>query len=150
MGGSARWRGLPLASFVLNLFLLAVIGGHLLRARETGSPALLARALAAAENSLDANDAAAFRATLRAEAPRYAEAGVALARSRATLARTITAQPFDPAATRDALLVWRGDWLRFTDAFGGPLVDALTRISPDGRRKLVAERQRVAPPIKLP
>ena len=90
------------------------------------------------------------RDTLRAEEPCFAAAAAALGHSREALADQILAPQMDPAATRAALLVWRADWLRFTDAFSDPLIDALSKISPDGRRRLVAERRRDAPPLKAP
>ena len=143
-------RALLPASLILNLFLLAMIGGNVLRSGFAGNPSFLAHALQAAVGSLGPRDAIIFRGTLRAEQPRFAAAAAALGHSREALADQILAPQMDPAATRAALLVWRADWLRFTDAFSDPLIDALSKISPDGRRRLVAERRRDAPPRKAP
>ncbi len=143
-------RALLPASLILNLFLLAMIGGHLLRAELAPGPSFLAHALQQAGRALGPRDAIVFRDTLRVEQPRFATAAAALAQSREKLADQILAPQLDPAATRAALLAWRADWLRFTDAFSGPLVDALAKVSPDGRRRLVAERRRDAPPLKAP
>ena len=148
---ASRFRSALLAgSLILNLFLLAIIGGHVLHVGAVRSPSMLASALMAAEKSLGPTDAAVFRETLRAEHPRFAAAALALAHSREALADQILAPHVDPAATHAALLAWRGDWIRFTDAFSGPLIDALGKISTDGRRRLVAERRREAPSLKAP
>ena len=150
MAASRLRRALLAGSLILNLFLLAIIGGHVLRFNSGASPSMLASALMAAEKSLGPTDAAIFRETLRAERPRFAAAAMALAHSREALTDQIVAPHIDPAATHAALLAWRGDWIRFTDAFSGPLIDALAKISPDGRRRLVAERRRDAPSLKTP
>lgn len=71
------WRRIALpASIVVNLFLVALIGGHLLRAHrsEASSETPLARALARAEARLPSKDAAAFGAVIRRDASHYAEA----------------------------------------------------------------------------
>ena len=150
MAASRLRRTLLPASLILNLFLLAIIGGHIVHVRSAGEPAMLARALQAAESSLGPRDAAVFNETLRADRPRFAAAAAALAHSREALADQILASHVDPASTHVALLAWRGDWIRFTDAFSGPLIDALAKISPDGRRRLVAEHRRDAPSLKTP
>lgn len=139
-----RWRRIALpVSIVLNLFLVAVIAGHFLRHRgfEGGSRAPLARALARAEAVLPPGDAAAFSAVIRRGAPHYAEAAKQLAKAREELVRQITAEQFDPAATRRALAAWLAASDRFRSDFGDTFVDALTQVSPDGRQKIVGERR---------
>ena len=72
-----RWRRIALpASILLNLFLVAVIGGHMwrVRAHEAAFVTPMARVLARAEANLPAQDAAAFGAVIRRDAPRYADA----------------------------------------------------------------------------
>jgi uncharacterized membrane protein len=130
-------------SIVLNLFLLALVGGHVLRSRSnefgTGTP--LMRALARAEASLPPKDAAAFGAVMRREAPRFASAEQRLAEARRGLAEEITAERFDQAGVRQALEAWQAAWNGFFADFSGTLVEALGQVSPDGRRKLVADRR---------
>ncbi|MBN9509186.1 MAG: periplasmic heavy metal sensor [Alphaproteobacteria bacterium] len=130
------------ASIVLNIFLAAVIGGHLLRNHfaEVGPRGLLVRALARAEASLSPADAAAFRAVLHRDAPQYEPAAKQLSAARGQLEDTITAEQFDEDAVRQALATWRVASDHFFDAFSEPLVDALAKISPDGRLRLVTER----------
>jgi hypothetical protein len=90
---------------LLNLFLMALIGGHLLRHGghevATASPSL-PRILANAQASLSAPDAAAFGAVMRRDAPRYVESARKLVEARTHLERQITAQPYDAAATKQA------------------------------------------------
>jgi Heavy-metal resistance len=148
------WRrvALPL-SLLLNLFLVALIAGHLLRRHlnEAGLGTVpLARALVKAEASLSPSDAAAFDAVIRRDAPRYAASARAFGQARRALERQILAQPFDRDAAREALAAWQASWNRFLDDFGGPLVDALAQVSPEGRQKLIAARRRASSDPQTP
>ena len=139
-----HWRRIALpASLLLNLFLIAVIGGHLLRAPEPGlrfgTP--LARALANAQAILSPPDAAAFRAIMQRDAPRFGEAMQQLGSARRDLERQIVAEPYDREATKQALLAWGASWNGFLNRVSDPLVDALAQVSADGRRRLVNERR---------
>ena len=141
----SRWRrGALLASIILNLFLIALIGGHLMhghRGENAGSP--LARALANAESVLPPQDAAAFGEIMRQNAPRFAASSKRLADSRQELAQQITADRYDENGVRHALAESRAAWNQFLDDFDDSLAEALSKVSPEGRRKLLAERQRV-------
>lgn len=142
------WLALSL-SIVLNLFLLGIIAGHLLshrvrapRLAVAGAP--MARALARAEAALDPQDAKAFRATLDRNRSRYAQAAIQVAAARREVARQIAAQPFDPRAASQALAAWRTSWDTLMSDLSGPLVDALSSISPQGRLRLIdARRERL-------
>jgi len=136
------WLALSL-SVVLNLFLLGVIAGHFLSrggAREI-SVTPMARAVERAEAALGPADAAAFRAALERDRPRYAQSAEQVASARRALARQIAAEPFDPRATSQALAAWRMSWDHFVGDFSGPLIDALAAISPQGRRRLIDVRR---------
>ncbi|HXS19675.1 MAG TPA: periplasmic heavy metal sensor [Steroidobacteraceae bacterium] len=140
-----RWLALAL-SLVCNVFLAAVIAGHFLGPRvrpvrfSIGS-APMTRALQRAEGILSPKDAAAFRAVLERDRPRYAPAARQVAEARRALELQIAAQPFDPRAASQALAAWRASWNGFVDDFSGPLIDALAAISPEGRSRLVASRR---------
>lgn len=138
------WVALALST-ILNLFLLGVIAGHFLSgAQREPSLTPMARALERAETVLGPKDAAAFRAALERDKPRYAQSAEQVAAARRALARQIAGEPFDPTATRQALAAWRTSWDRFVGDFSGPLVDALAAISPAGRRRLIdARRERL-------
>lgn len=139
-----RWRRAALpASVVLNLFLLALIGGHALHhgfGAET-RPASFHAALERAERVLPPRDAAAFGATIRQDGPKYAQAAQQLTEARQALAQQIASDPFDKEATARAFANWRASWDHFTEQLSGTLVDALSKVSPEGRRKLVSERR---------
>jgi uncharacterized membrane protein len=139
----AWWRIALPASIILNLFLIALIGGHVLSRQRpelvAGSP--LARAFASAEATLSPPDAAALGASIRHDAPGYLDAARQLAVARAELGHVIEADPYDPAQVRQALKVWQAAWNHFVDDFSNPLVGALGQVSPAGRRKLVQERR---------
>ena len=136
-----RWRRIALpASILLNLFLVAVIGGHMWRVRghEAAFATPMARVLARAEASLPAQDAAKFGAVIRRDAQRYADAQKRLLDARLELRRQITADQFNQEDVRRALATWQAAWNAFFDDFGNTLVEALAQVSPDGRHKLAA------------
>jgi uncharacterized membrane protein len=142
--GTSGWRRLALpASIILNLFLIALIGGHVLHARREGVPGTpLARALARAEELLPPQDAAAFRGVIQRDSAHYAEDWRQFLAARDQLERRIAAEPFDREAVRQGFDTWQAAWRRFFDDFSNTLVEALAQVSPEGRRKLVAGRGR--------
>ena len=152
-GDDRNWQRIALpASIVLNLFLLALIGGHLWQSQRDQADASpsLDRALANAEATLSPKDAAAFAMVLHGDAPRYVAAAQQLRTARAALNRQITAAGFNPAAVRQALAAWRAAWDRFLDEFSGPLIDAMAQLSPQGRRQLIAAGRSARPAISPP
>ncbi len=140
------WRRIALPiSLVLNIFLIAVIGGHILHRnayhfRSGGS--LLTHALANAAASLPPSDAEAFSAVMRRDAPRYKQSAADLATVREELEKQIASESFDQEAVKRALVAWRNAWSRFTDDFSDTLTEALSKVSPEGRRRLIVERGR--------
>ena len=148
------WRRFALpASVLLNLFLMALIGGHLIRHSgydvATASPSL-PRILANAQASLSAQDGAAFGTVMRRNAPRYIESARKLAEARVALERQITAQPYDAAATKQAFLMWQVSANRFFSEIGDSLIEALGQVSPEGRQKLVASRHKAQQGLRIP
>lgn len=142
------WRRIVLpASLVLNIFLIALIAGHLVHRHAHGmhDGSFLKRALMSAEASLSPQDAAAFGAIIRRDATRYGEAAAQLVKSREDLEKQIATEPFDKEAVKRAFMASRESWSRFTDDFGETLVDALASISPEGRHRLIMERRRGLP-----
>ena len=145
--GSFDWRWLALSlSLLCNVFLAALIAGHFLSRRigPAASPVAstpMAHALERAQAILSPQDAAAFREVLARDKPHYLESALRVAAARRELARQIAAEPFDPRAAGQALAAWRLSWNGFVEDFSGPLIDALSAISPDGRRRLMAERR---------
>jgi uncharacterized membrane protein len=148
--GSGQWRRLALpASLVFNLFLVALIAGHLLRgdADQASSELALTRDLANAEASLPPLEAAAFGTIMRRDSSHYAQSAQALTEARQALVRQLVVQNFDQAGARQALAAWREARSRFIEDIGDTLVEALAQVSPEGRRQLLADRRsaRVGP-----
>lgn len=140
----SRWHRIALpASVILNLFLMAIIGGHVFHVRGRGAiaGASLARVISRAEAVLPPKDAAAFGAVMRRDESKFASSAQRIREAREELETQIAAEPFNPAATRQALVATKGAWNQFLDDFSASLVDALAQVSPQGRRKLVSETQ---------
>ncbi|WP_300154162.1 periplasmic heavy metal sensor [Solidesulfovibrio sp.] len=136
------WRRFALpCSILLNLFLVAVIGGHLYSryADHPRGKTMEARLLARVEATLAPPEAAAFKAVLSRDEPKFKEARKRLAAARTQLLREITADPYSKEGMATALRDWKTAWDGFAGAFAGTLVEALAQVSPEGRAKLVAE-----------
>jgi len=129
-------------SIILNIFLVAVIAGHMIRQHSGDQEAqpILARALANVQKNLPPEDAAAFTKVMRTNAPQFTKAALDLAHARGELEKQIAAEPFDTNATSEALDAWKNAWIAFLKNFKGSLLEALDRLSPEGRRKLVEAR----------
>jgi uncharacterized membrane protein len=132
-------RALLVVSLLLNLFLAALAGAQYLRHRAEAArqEPVLARVLQDVTSRLDAADAETFRSVLRQEAPHYAQARENLSRAREDIDRALLAPDFDPAATREAMKRWQTAWNAFVGSFSDVLVDAMSRLSPAGRRAIV-------------
>jgi uncharacterized membrane protein len=143
--GGRRCGIVATASLIFNIFLLALIGGHVLRHHGERAPSAvptnLARALADAEASLSPSDAAKFRDVMTRGAPLYAQSAKQLAGARFALERQIVAEPFDRQAVHNAFVAWQQSWNRLFDNVDDTLIEALAQVSPEGRRKLIAQRQ---------
>jgi Heavy-metal resistance len=147
------WRRFALpASVLLNLFLVALVGGYLLRhhAYNVGPGTSLPRILANAQASLSAPDGAAFGTVMRRDASHYLESARQLSEARAALERQITAQPYDKAATKQAFAAWQASANRFLSDIGDPLIEALGQVSPEGRQRLVASRHKSQAGLRIP
>ncbi|KHK00899.1 periplasmic heavy metal sensor [Desulfovibrio sp. TomC] len=137
------WRRIVLpCSLLLNLFLVAVIGGRLLygRAERLDGTGMLSRLQARAEAVLPSAEAQAFKAVITRDLPRFSPTWQQVGATRAELARQVAADPYDKIATGRALGAWITAWDGFAAEFGNTLVDALAQVSPEGRRKLIAGR----------
>lgn len=137
------WRIALALSVILNLFLIAVIGGHVWRSRiaERGGRPAFAAALARAEAGLSPADARAFDAAIRQGGPQYIAAARRLRQARLAVRDQVVAEHFDPEKTRAALNDWQSAWNGFLSGFDDSLIKALAQVSPEGRRNLVAQRR---------
>ena len=124
--------GLLGLSVALNVFLLALVGMHLLRPHESGPESRLDRLIAA----LPAADGERFHAVLDRERPRYEPAREAVSTAHRALAAAIARTPYDEPAVRDALQAWQASWRGFSGRFNEVFLDALRGLSDEGRARL--------------
>ncbi len=113
----------------------------------------MSRAVSLVESQLDSADAAAFEAVVQRDKSRNAEAERALVASRDALETGLASEPFDPARAKVAVANTREALDRFIDSFSATVIDALGRLSPAGRKKLVElrrERLDAFDPLKSP
>ena len=129
------WRTRVLwASVGTNLFLGALIGGHVLNA-----PPLrpgLDGAVERLVGTLVPDDADQFRRVLTAERPWYDQSRRMLDAARADLARSIARDPWDEARVRLYMLAFQARWLESSSRFGDGMLVALGTLSPDGRSRI--------------
>lgn len=138
------WRKAAFSvSVILNLFFVALICGHVWRhhGADFRHGSQFALTLANAEATLPPRDAAAFGGVLRHNAQHYSASAQKVIEARRELIRQIGANTFDREKVWQALRAWRAARNRFLDDFGDTFVEALAQVSPEGRRKLVAQRQ---------
>lgn len=146
------WRVVLPASIILNLFLVAVIASHVWQVHRSGTARELplARALQRAEAILPPKDAARFGAVMRHDAPQFVEAARHLDAARERLRNAITAEQFNKAEVSRAFAAWQAASNNFLDDITDPLTEALSQVSPEGRRKLVAAREAARAPAAQP
>lgn len=101
----------------------------------------LVRILAVAEANLPPSDAKLFREALLKEEPRYAQTVKKLVQARQEMLKQVSAEPYDPVATLAALNATQTAWTEFMEAIGPPMVDAVGVVSPEGRRRVVADQK---------
>jgi len=129
------WRTRVLwASVATNLFLGALIGGHLLTERPNRHG--LDSAVERLAHDLAPDDAARFRRTLAAERPWYDQSRRMLSAARADLARSIAREPWDEAEVRLHMIAFQARWLESSSRFGDGMLVALGTLSPDGRSRI--------------
>jgi uncharacterized membrane protein len=136
---AVSWRRIALpASTILNLFLLALIAGYVWHLHHGAAQRLpVARILSNMEARLDRRDASAFRAVMEQSEPGLGQGAQSVSKARRNLEAQLTAEPFDQQAARHALVEWHNAAGQFLDRYGDTLIDALARVSPEGRRRLV-------------
>ena len=100
----------------------------------------MARATSLVESQLDSADAAAFEAVIQRDKLRNAEAERALVSSRDALEHELASEPFDQARARIAVTNINEAFSRFIDSFSATVIDALSQLSPKGRKKLIELR----------
>jgi hypothetical protein len=89
-----------------------------------------------------------FHDVMTRGAPLYAQSGKPLAEAKSALKRQIVAEPYDRQAVHSAFVARQQSWNRLFDNADDTLIEALAQVSPERRRKLIAQRQ--AEPKKRP
>lgn len=122
------------ASLALNLVFAALLfwPGP---ARPRGIRGMEARM----ERALGEEDRATFRRIMEANRPSYETAQQDMRRVAPAIAGALGAEPFSEDALRAALQAGRERWRVFSESYENSLAKATAAISPDGRRRLLAD-----------
>ena len=144
--GTQRRFGMWL-SLALNLFLVALIGAHLLRAadRPDPPPRTLDGAIERIASALPPSDAKQFRTVMLQEKPHYQPAHDRMEQARQDFNQAISRDPYDEQAAQNAMHSWQADWTNFMQKFGDSFLRATGTLSPEGRAKLAAFAEHRAP-----
>jgi uncharacterized membrane protein len=140
---SARMRYLLLGSLALNLAFVGAAGAVAYQRSSTvplqpvigikyGAAQWMDRIVA----NLPANDAKVMRAVLRADAAQLAAAEAQLRLSRETVRSKLRAEPYDPAAVRQALAETSAARDHFFQLLHDAIASATAQMSPAGREML--------------
>jgi uncharacterized membrane protein len=142
--GAPRVRYLLLGSLALNLVLAGAAGAvafqHSSSAATPKPIAGIKRGieshLAQIAASLPADDARIMRAELRADALRLATAQTEVRLSEEAVRNSLRAEPFDPAAVRNAMAEDNQARDRFFRLVHDAVASATAKMSPDGRKAI--------------
>ncbi|MCL2428951.1 MAG: periplasmic heavy metal sensor [Alphaproteobacteria bacterium] len=124
-------------SVALNVFLIAMIGAHLLAA--SFAPAAMPRStgqLGKLIAALPEPDAARARAVLERERPFYQPARDHVSAANGAVAAAIAKTPYDEAGLREALAAWQTSWQGFATRFNVVFLDVVRSLSDQGRAEL--------------
>lgn len=124
-------------SLALNLFLVALIGAHLLGAADHRTPPrTLDDAIERIASALPASDARQFRTVMLDDKSHYQPAHDRMEQARGAFTQAISRTPYDDQAAQSAMKTWQTDWNDFMQKFGDSFLRATGTLSPDGRAKL--------------
>ncbi|MBO1078576.1 periplasmic heavy metal sensor [Roseomonas haemaphysalidis] len=122
------------ASLALNLVFAALLFWQG-PARPRGVRGLEARM----ERALGEEDRVTFRRIMEANRPSYEAAQQSMRQTAPAIAAALGAEPFSEDALRAALQAGREGWRAFSESYENSLTKATAAISPDGRRRLLAD-----------
>jgi uncharacterized membrane protein len=122
------------ASLALNLVFAALLFWP-----DAGRPRGVRGLQARMERVLSGEDRVTFHAVMDANRPRYEAAQKAVRQARPLVGQAIGAEPFSEEALRAAMATNRERWLAFSETFESSLAQATAAISPEGRRRLLAD-----------
>lgn len=130
---------LLLASLAANVFLGVVVGIHLSRGPK-GPPPRPERILDEMADILPAEDARILRAAMEAHRNDFIEPRDEPRRHHEQMRQALVAEPFDVEAFRRATSDFRAKRERMGAHIDDVLIDALPKISPEGRKRLAEFR----------
>ena len=133
---SGLWRALFVVSVLLNLFFVALTIGHHFERHPDGPPPfqLMTHMFQHAAARLSPTDAEIFQTMMQQEASRYTQAREDLIHAQDDLCHLLLDPNFNAAAVHTAMARRQAAWDAFTGGFNNALVDAMDRMSPQGRR----------------
>ncbi len=137
---ASRRPALFALSLALNVFLVALIGAHLLRPALV-APAAPSRAEGPIGRIVDAlpqAEAIRMRAVLDRARPERQAARDRVSAAQHDVASAIAHSPYDEDEIRHALAAWQASWHDFTTDFNAVLIEALRGLSDDGRARFAA------------
>jgi uncharacterized membrane protein len=153
---AARVRYLLLGSLTLNLVLVGAAGAVALQhSSSAAAPKPIVGIKRGIEShlnqiaaSLPADDARIMRAAVRADAVKLAAAETEVRLSEEAVRNSLRAEPFDPAAVRNAMAETNQARDRFFQLVHNAVATATARMSPDGRKALADwPAKRVSPVV---
>lgn len=140
---AARMRYLLAGSLVLNLAFVGAAGAMAIQHSTTvplepviGIKHTVAQRMDLMVSQLPADDAKVMRTVLRADATQLAEAEVQVRLSRETVRTKLRAEPYDPAAVREALSEASAARDHFFQLLEDVIANATAQMSPAGRQTL--------------
>ncbi|RKK01100.1 periplasmic heavy metal sensor [Pseudoroseomonas wenyumeiae] len=122
------------ASLALNL-----VFGALLFWPDAGRPHGVRGLQARMERVLGPEDRATFHRVMEESRPRWEPLRRDMWQARPQVGRAIGAEPFSEEALRAAMAEGRHRWAAFSEAYEDSLARATAAISPEGRRRLLAD-----------
>nr|WP_272874872.1 periplasmic heavy metal sensor [Roseomonas marmotae] len=122
------------ASLALNLVFAGMMFWP-----QPGRPSGVRGLQARMERVLSPRDRETFRQVMEANRPRWEPAQRAMRQARPEVRRAMGAEPFSEEALRAAMAAGRERWFSFSEAYEDSLAQATGAISPDGRRRLLAD-----------
>ena len=130
------WFG---ASLALNVFLLALLGAHLIRpALGPAAPARGDGPIGRIVEALPEPDAARMRAVLDRARPGRSAGRERVSAAQRDIAAAIARTPYDEAAVRAALAAWQARWHEFTTGYNTALIEGIGTLSDEGRARFAA------------
>jgi uncharacterized membrane protein len=127
------------ASLALNLVFAALLFWPGLLPQGERKPRGIRGLETRMERVLGPEDRVTFQRIMEANRPSYETAQREMRQVGPSVARALGAEPFSEEALRQALQAGRERWRTFSESYENSLAKATAAISPEGRRRLLAD-----------